>query len=86
MDEESLNKKIRKLIGEIANASTNKRKKTTEVIQESEQQVTKEKLSKTENSLMDLSICIKYLLLDLEATRREKNMWKNKFEKQKPDN
>ena len=70
MDEETINKQIRALVIEIAGLPKDKHK---------------DSIKKIDQSIADLRICIKYLLLDLEATTRERNSLKAKLGKQNPD-
>ncbi len=62
MNEKEINEKLRELIRIIANTPT---KETKPQHKDNTDNITK--------SLTDLRICLKYLLLDLEATRRERD-------------
>lgn len=68
MDETTLNAKLQELILEISNIPEYKRKLSTQLVRDS-----KDKLNE---SLEDLRLLIKYLLFDLEATKRERDQLK----------
>ena len=61
MRKEELHEKIQQLIKEVSNI------KSSEL---------KHKMEQLKESLSDLRIALKYLLLDLEATRRERDEFK----------
>ena len=73
MDETTFNAKLQELILEITNVPEYKRKLSTQLVRDS-----KDKLNE---SLEDLQLLIKYLLFDLEATKRERDQLMGK-----PDN
>jgi hypothetical protein len=82
MDEQSLNKKIRDLIREIANLPTSKKKQPAPLIGDTK---TKTNMEKINSSLCDLRIMVKYLQFDLEATKREKDWLQKRLENLPPD-
>ena len=65
MDENTLNQKLRELIREITSLSPNKQKQSAPLIEAT--------TNKVEGSFAALRIFLKYVLFDLEATRRERN-------------
>lgn len=73
MDEKSFQQRITELVDEIGALPTEERVKLEAIANESRQR--HEKLKATVSSLQDsidyLRLSIKYLLFDLEATRRE---------------
>jgi hypothetical protein len=73
-----LNKRLRELIIIITQTDLNEKKYTelTSSIRcaETQSDYTKIDMEKVEKSLDDLQICIKYMVFDLEATRRECGM------------
>lgn len=68
MDETALNTKLQELILEIANVPEYKRKLSTQLVRNNK--------DKLKESLEDLQLLIKYLLFDLEATKRERDQLK----------
>jgi len=86
MNEEAFNKRLRELIREIANLPADKQKQLAPLVEETKtrHKELKENVGKIANSLADLRICLKYLLLDLEATRRERDRLKSMLENQPP--
>jgi hypothetical protein len=82
MDEQSLNKRIRELIREIANLPTSKKKQPAPLIGDTK---TKTDMDKINSSLCDLRIMVKYLQFDLEATKRERDALRKKLENLPPD-
>ncbi len=75
MNEEEFNNKLQELIRTVADLPTDEQKQNQHKIE----------VDKIIKSLTDLRICIKYLIFDLEATRRERDQFKKKLE-QLPDN
>jgi len=73
MDEETFQKKLRELVEEIQTLPDNERSKLASLAEETRKR--HEKLKKTVHSLHEsidfLRLSIKYLMFDLEATRRE---------------
>ena len=86
MDEDTFNKRLRELISEIANLPADKQKQLAPLVEEtkSRHDKIKENMDKVTKSLGDLRICLKYLLFDLEATRRERDRLKSIVDNQPP--
>jgi len=82
MDEQSLNKRIRELIREIANLPNSKKKQKAPLIADTK---TKTDMDKVNSSLCDLRMMVKYLQFDLEATRRERDWFQKRLENLPPD-
>ena len=76
MNEDVLSKKLRELIREMACLPADEQKSPIPLTTETDEQQT----TAVYKSLTDLRICIKYLLFDLEATRRERDRLKTLFE------
>ena len=87
MDENEFNKRIIELINEIASLPTDKQKQLKPLVEETKQrhEDIKENIGKINQSITDLRICIKYLLFDLEATKRERNKLKLILDKKSSD-
>lgn len=87
MDENEFNKKLRELIDEIASLPKDQQKQLKPIVEETKQRHKdiKENTNKINESITDLRICIKYLLFDLEATKRERNKLKSILDKKSPD-
>lgn len=87
MDEETFDRRLQELIQEIANLPADKQKQLAPLVKETKERhkTTKANIDKINKSLIDLRICLKYLLFDLEATRRERDQLKTMFENP-PDN
>lgn len=79
MNEDAVNKQLRELIYEIADPSKNRKKLAISSVEET--QPTPDKI---DQSLIDLRICVKYLLFDVEATRRERDRLKTILDNQPP--
>ena len=75
MKENEFNQELKKLINLIAQ-SFGVQKKQESLINETKPKTHTEQVHKY---LADLRICLKYLLLDLEATRRERDTLKAMF-------
>lgn len=75
MNDNEFNERIKELIKEIANLPQDQQKQLGPLVSETEQrhQDIKENSDKVTQSLDNLRICMKYLLFDIEATRREQN-------------
>jgi len=86
MNEEAFNKRLRELIREIANLPADKQKQLAPLVEKTGErhEELKKNVGKIANSLADLRIFLKYLLLDLEATRRERDRLKSILENQPP--
>lgn len=87
MDSKKFNSELRALITEIAGLPADQQKRLQPLIQETERR--QREITKNMNdiamSFVDLRICVKYLLFDLEATRRERNDLKDILDNQSPD-
>lgn len=81
MDKKTFNEELRKLIQEIIGPPKNKPKESGPLIEKTKKQHKdiKEEDRVITKSLTDLRIYIKYLLFDLEATRRERKSLKNQL-------
>jgi uncharacterized membrane protein len=73
MDEATFQKKLGELVKEIGTLPTSQRKKLELLAEETKQRhlELKKSVSSLQDSLDYLRLSIKYLLFDLEATRRE---------------
>jgi septal ring factor EnvC (AmiA/AmiB activator) len=84
MDENAFQKKLAELVQEIGNLPEDDRAKFSALAEQARER--HEKLRKTVNSLQDsidyLRLSIKYLLFDLEATRRENGYLRKMLEEQ----
>jgi hypothetical protein len=84
MDENTFQKKLAELVHEIGNLPPEDRSKLQTLADQSKER--HEKLKKTVSSLQDsmdyLRLSIKYLLFDLEATRRENGYLRKMLEEQ----
>lgn len=81
MDESTFNKKLQELIQEIAHLPPDKQEQLAPLIEETKKrhEVIKEASDQINKSILDLRICIKYLLFDLEATKRERDALKKRL-------
>lgn len=86
MDKDTFDQRLRELIRETISLPANQRAKLTPLIEETKlrHQEIKDNSDKIADSLINLRICIKYILFDLEATRRERNNLKNMLNNQQP--
>lgn len=84
MDESAFQKKLAELVQEIGNIPEEERSKIEAITAQTRER--HDKLKKTVTSLQDsldyLRLSIKYLLFDLEATRRENNYLRKMLEEQ----
>lgn len=82
MNEEEINQKLRELILEINSLPTDKKKKLEPLIEETTKrhEDIKKNFSKITDSFENLRICLKYILFDLEATKRERDLYKNQLD------
>ena len=84
MDEQNFQKKLAELMGEIATLPKSERDKLESLAQQTQQR--HEKLKHTVGSLQEslnhLRLSIKYLVFDLEATRRENQYLRRMLEHQ----
>ncbi len=81
MDEEIFNKKLRELISKITDLPEVQQKKLASLINETKDRHAeiKANVSKVTESLIALRICVQYMLLDIEATRRERDTYKKQL-------
>ena len=86
MDEKDFQRKLAELMGEISTLPKAEREKLTQMAAQTQQR--HKKLKKTVGDLHDsldyLRLSIKYLVFDLEATRRE-NAYLRKMIEEDPD-
>lgn len=75
MNEDELNHRLREII-DIASGTKTK--------QSTRSQDNKKQVARIANSLQELQLCVKYLLFDIEATRRERDKFKKKLDEQVP--
>lgn len=84
MDENTFQHKLTELVQEIGTLPANERAKLEALAEETKER--HRKLKQTVNSLQDsidyLRLSIKYLLFDLEATRRENNYLRKMLEEE----
>jgi septal ring factor EnvC (AmiA/AmiB activator) len=78
MTDEEFNTKLKDLIAEIVQLPQDKQKKLTALVEETKERHAdiRTAMSKAQQSLLNLQICLKYVLFDLEATRRERDKFK----------
>lgn len=88
MNDKKFNEKLRELICEIENLPQKDRYQLELLAAETKRrhEDIKENVGRITKSLGDLRICLKYLVFDLEATRRERDSLKEILENQSPDN
>jgi predicted nucleic acid-binding Zn-ribbon protein len=88
MDENTFQKKLTELMGEISTLPTSERAKLTELAAKTQER--HEKLKKTVGDLQEsldyLRLSIKYLVFDLEATRRENGYLRKMLENASSNN
>ena len=75
ISEEEFNNKLQELIRVVADLPVDKQKQDQHKIE----------VNKITRSLTDLRICIKYLIFDLEATRRERDQFKKILDDDEPN-
>ncbi|MCK6456897.1 MAG: transcriptional regulator [Phycisphaerae bacterium] len=84
MDEQTFQKKLAELVAEIGTLPEDERAKLELLAEETKQR--HQKLKQTMSSLQEhidyLRLAIKYLIFDLEATRRENNYLRKMLEEQ----
>lgn len=87
MTDDEFNEKLRELIHEIANLPPNRQKQLAPLIEETKarHKAIRKNADKVTRSLNDLRICLKYLLFDLEATRRERDELRKQLDQQSTD-
>lgn len=78
MTDEEFNTKLRELISEISTLPQGVQGKLNQVVEETKQRhgEIKTASAKIQKSLTALRVCIKYMIFDLEATRRERDALK----------
>lgn len=83
MKEDELNHRLRELI-DIA--SGQKTKRQSEVVAKvlNQKEETKKQVARIANSLQELRMCIKYLMFDVEATRRERDRLQSRINNKLP--
>lgn len=79
MTEKEFDVKLKELIKEITTLPNNQQKQLTKLTEETKERHKELKInaSNVQKSFGDLRICVKYLLFDLEATRRERDQFKS---------
>jgi regulator of replication initiation timing len=87
MNAETFNQKLQELIREIANLPKEKQQQLASLVEETKarHKEIKGNVEKITRSLSDLRICVKYLLFDLEATRRERDQLKTRLKNHPPN-
>lgn len=87
MKEDELNHRLRKLI-DIASGQNTKKHNTIvskAVAKEPKKnEATKKQIARIANSLQELRMCIKYMMFDVEATRRERDRLQSRLDNQPP--
>jgi len=87
MKEDELNHRLREII-DIASGTKTKKSiikiTKTEAKEPAMSAETKKQIARIANSLQELRLCIKYLLFDVEATRRERDRFKSMLDDQVP--
>lgn len=88
MDEQTFRTKLNEMITEISTLPQNERSSLEVLVEETKQR--QQKLKETVDGLHDsidyLRLSIKYLLFDLEATRRENNQLRKMLEEDSGNN
>lgn len=84
MDEKTFQAKLGELMGEISTLPKAEREKLTAMAQQTQarHQRLKQTVGELQESLDYLRLSIKYLMFDLEATRRENNYLRKMLEQQ----
>lgn len=75
MNEKKFNDELQELIRTVADLPIDQQKQIQHKIE----------VDKITKSLTDLRICIKYLIFDLEATRRERDQFKKMLDNDEPN-
>ena len=87
MKEDELNHRLREII-DIASGTKTKKSiikiTKTEAKEPAISAETKKQIARIANSLQELRLCIKYLLFDVEATRRERDRFKSMLDDNVP--
>lgn len=88
MDNKTFNEELRKLIQEIIGPQKDKQKESETLTKTTKKQCkdAEEEDKITTKYLMDLRIYLKYILFDLEATKRERNSLKKQLNNQRTRN
>lgn len=78
MDEQEFDIKLKELIKEIAQLPDDKQEQLTKLAEATQKRhkAIKMNVDSVQRSLNDLRLCVKYLVFDLEATRRERDHFK----------
>ncbi len=87
MKEDELNHRLREIIDIASGTKTEKSiiKITKAGAKESTVSAeTKKQIARIANSLQELQLCVKYLLFDVEATRRERDKFKSMLDDHVP--
>ena len=84
MDDDTFNRRLQELIQEIACLPPDQRKQLVPIVEETKQrhEDIKQSVDKVTRSLTDLRILLKYVLFDLEATKRERDKLKKMIDNQ----
>jgi septal ring factor EnvC (AmiA/AmiB activator) len=82
MDEKDFQKKLAELVAEIGTLPESEQAKLESLVEETKErhESIREAVSKTQEGLDFLRLSIKYLLFDLEATRRENKQLRKSLE------
>ena len=86
MDETTFQKRLAELLGEIATLPVSQRNKLELLVADTKKRHEQLKTTATgvQESLDYLRVAIKYLLFDLEATRRENSYLRKMLQQQRP--
>lgn len=87
MKEDELNHRLRELIDIASGQKTNKQNNVVykeSSIQPKMSKKAEKQIAKIANSLQELQLCVKYLLFDVEATRRERDRLQARLDNQPP--
>lgn len=87
MKEDELNHRLREIIDIASGTKTKKSNKTITKTGAKEPAMSvenKKQIARIANSLQELRLCIKYLLFDVEATRRERDKFKSMLDDHVP--
>jgi len=87
MNEETFQRKLAELISEIGSLPAGERGKMMQLAEETQErhQKLRETIGSLQESIDFVRLSIKYLLFDLEATRRENVQLRKMLEQQPPD-
>lgn len=84
MSEKEFDNRLQELIRVVADLPINKQKQLKSLMKQTQDQC-QIKVDKITKSITDLRICIKYLIFDLEATRRERDQFKKMLDDNEPN-